>query len=228
MGNSVDIWGVVVVGAGPSGLMAACHAAERGRRTLLLEKNRKPGAKILLSGGTRCNLTHAADRRGIIEAFGTGGRFLHSALAALGPDEVVDLFEAEGVATKVEPGGKVFPATDRAADVLAALLARLRRTDATLALEEPLEELRRVDECFQLMTTRRTLQATSVVLATGGKSYPGSGSTGDGYAWAEAMGHTIVQPVPALGADYDTCRLASGAYGHNIAGRHGPGCRARR
>src|SRR5438046_623935 len=89
------VWDVVVIGAGAAGLLAAIRAAERGRRTLLLEKNRKPGVKILMSGGTRCNLTHATDNRGIVEAFGPPGRFLHSALAALGVAETVDLFEAE-------------------------------------------------------------------------------------------------------------------------------------
>src|SRR5947209_551062 len=95
-------WDAIVIGAGAAGLMAAVHAAERGRRTLLLEKNRKPGVKILMSGGTRCNITHACDNRGIVEAFGPNGRFLHSALAALGVQETVAFFEAEGVATKVE------------------------------------------------------------------------------------------------------------------------------
>src|SRR5205809_6370991 len=95
-------WDVVVIGAGAAGLLAACRAAEEGRRTLLLEKNRKPGVKILMSGGTRCNLTHATDNRGIVEAFGTPGKFLHSALAALSVEETLQLFESEGVATKVE------------------------------------------------------------------------------------------------------------------------------
>src|SRR5947207_9298763 len=103
------VWDVVVIGAGAAGLLAASRAAERGRRTLLVEKNRKPGVKILMSGGTRCNLTHATDNRGIVEAFGPPGRFLHSALAALGVAETVDLFEAEDVPTKVEETGKVFP-----------------------------------------------------------------------------------------------------------------------
>ncbi len=111
-------WDVVVVGAGAAGLVAAFHAAERGRRVLLLEKNRKAGAKILMSGGTRCNLTHATDVRGILRAFGPTGRFLRSALGALGPRQVVEMFEAEGVATKVEPTGKIFPASDKALDVL--------------------------------------------------------------------------------------------------------------
>src|SRR3954471_12067591 len=132
------LWDVVVIGAGAAGLVAALRAAELGRRVLLLEKNRKPGVKILMSGGTRCNLTHATDNRGIVEAFGPPGRFLHSALAALSVQDTVALFEAEGVATKVEETGKVFPVSDKAADVLHALLQRLDRSGATLSLEEPL------------------------------------------------------------------------------------------
>src|SRR5438477_6891797 len=102
-------WDIVVLGAGAAGLVAALRAAERGRRTLLLEKNRKPGVKILMSGGTRCNLTHATDNRGIVEAFGPPGRFLHSALASFSVEDTVAFFEAEGVPTKVEETGKVFP-----------------------------------------------------------------------------------------------------------------------
>src|SRR6516164_8857015 len=102
-------WDVVVVGAGAAGMMAAIRASELGRRVLLLEKNRKPGVKILMSGGTRCNITHATDNRGIVEAYGPPGRFLHSALAAFGVQDTVVFFEAEGVPTKVEETGKVFP-----------------------------------------------------------------------------------------------------------------------
>src|SRR6266851_5235284 len=93
---------VIVIGAGAAGLLAAARCAERGKRTLLLEKNRKAGVKILISGGTRCNITHATDNRGIVEAFGPSGRFLHSALAALSVQETIELIEAEGVPTKVE------------------------------------------------------------------------------------------------------------------------------
>src|SRR5436309_4336632 len=135
------LWDVVVVGAGTAGLVAALRAAGLGRRTLLLEKNRKPGVKILMSGGTRCNLTHATDNRGIVEAYGPPGRFLHSALAALSVQETIDLFEAEGVPTKVEETGKVFPVSNKALDVLEALLRRLRRSGATLALGEPVRDL---------------------------------------------------------------------------------------
>src|SRR5437588_6919035 len=111
-------WDVVVIGAGAAGLMAAVHAAERGKRTLLLEKNRKPGVKILMSGGTRCNITHACDNRGIVEAFGPNGRFLHSALACLSVADTIQFFEDLGVATKVEETGKIFPISNKALDVL--------------------------------------------------------------------------------------------------------------
>lgn len=189
---------VVVIGAGAAGLMAAIRAAERSRRTLLLEKNRKPGVKILMSGGTRCNITQNTDRRGIVRAFGSQGPFLHSALSALSPSELVEFFEAEGVATKIEETGKVFPVSNRATDVLAALLRRLRRTECELALDEAVTEVRRDEQGFQVVTSKRTVVADKVILTTGGKSYPGCGTTGDGYAWAAALGHSIVTPRPAL------------------------------
>src|SRR5438128_7608568 len=185
-------WDVVVVGAGAAGLMAAIHAAERGRRTLLLEKNRKPGVKILMSGGTRCNITHATDNRGIVEAFGPPGRFLHSALAALSVDATVDFFEGEGVATKVEETGKIFPVSNKALDVLGALLRRLHRSGATLALQEPVRDLASTEAGFVVTTPGRVIGAGRVVLTTGGQSYPGCGTTGDGYTLAGRFGHTII------------------------------------
>ena len=194
----MDDWDVVVVGAGPAGLMAGARAAQGGRRTLLVEKNRKPGAKILMSGGTRCNLTHATDAKGIVAAFGPPGRFLHSALSRLGPQDLVDLLESEGLATKIEPGGKVFPESDKAADVLAALVRRLERSRAVLALGEPVVEIHSHGPGFCLRTAVRTLQTAKLILATGGQSYPRCGTTGEGYAWAAALGHTIVPPRAAL------------------------------
>jgi len=191
-------WDVVVIGAGAAGLLAAIRAAERGRRTLLLEKNRQAGVKILMSGGTRCNITHATDNRGIVEAFGPPGRFLHSALAALSVQETIELIEAEGVPTKVEETGKVFPVSNKAADVLNALLSRLRRSGATLSLEEPVQDLRQNDGSFALTASGRTVTASSVILTSGGQSYPGSGTTGDGYGFSARLGHTIITPRAAL------------------------------
>jgi predicted Rossmann fold flavoprotein len=197
-------WDVVVIGAGAAGLMAAIHASEQGRRVLLLEKNRKPGVKILMSGGTRCNLTHATDNRGIVEAFGPPGRFLHSALAALSVDDTIAFFEGEGVATKVETGtggtgpGKVFPVSNKALDVLNALLRRLHRSGATLALQEPIRDLRVNEASFSMVTPGRVVGARRVILTTGGQSYPGCGTTGDGYTLASRFGHTVIPPRPAL------------------------------
>lgn len=191
-------WDVGVIGAGAAGLVAAARAAERGKRTLLLEKNRKAGVKILMSGGTRCNITHATDNRGIVAAYGPPGRFLHSALAALSVEDTIALFEGEGVATKVEETGKVFPVSNRAADVLDALLRRLHRSGAALAQGEPVLDVRRDEAGFTLTTPRRVVSAARVIVTTGGQSYPGSGTTGDGYRWLAAFGHTIVPPRPAL------------------------------
>jgi predicted Rossmann fold flavoprotein len=189
---------VIVIGAGAAGLLAAVRAAERGRRTLLLEKNRRAGVKILMSGGTRCNITHATDNRGIVEAFGAPGRFLHSALAALGVQETIQLFVSQGVVTKVEETGKVFPVSNKAADVLDALLRRLGRSGATLSLGEPVLDLTPTEDSMSVTTSGRVLLARRVILTSGGQSYPGSGTTGDGYGFAQRLGHTIVPARPAL------------------------------
>jgi predicted Rossmann fold flavoprotein len=196
------LFDVVVIGAGAAGLLAAAVAAERGRRTLLVEKNRRPGVKILMSGGTRCNITQATDKWGIVRAYRQQGNFLHSALAALGPADLVKLIEDEGVPTKVEETGKVFPVSNRATDVLDALVRRLDRSGAELALNSPATAIEREGERFRVAIRNATedvaYSAAKVILTTGGQSYPGSGTTGDGYAWAAALGHTIVPPRPAL------------------------------
>ena len=192
-------WDAIIAGAGAAGLMAAIHAAERGRRVLLLEKGKKPGVKILMSGGTRCNITHDCDVRGIIEAFGKNGKFLHSALAAHGPRDSIAFFNDEGVPTKIEETGKIFPVSNRALDVLDALLRRLQRSGATLSTSEPMAAIRAMPEGgFQLTTPKRELTCERVLITTGGKSFPGCGTTGDGYAWASQFGHTIVPTRPSL------------------------------
>jgi predicted Rossmann fold flavoprotein len=194
----IEQWDAIVVGAGAAGLLAAARAAELGRRTLLLEKNRKAGVKILMSGGTRCNITHDCDVRGIVAAFGRNGPFLHSALAAFSPKEVVDLFHNEGMATKVEPGGKIFPVSDRAIDVRDALVRRLIRSGATMSLGEPVLDIRHDQDGFVVQTPTRSLKTVKVLITSGGMSYPGCGTTGEGYIWATSFGHTIVKPRPAL------------------------------
>jgi predicted Rossmann fold flavoprotein len=213
---------VAILGAGAAGLVAAFRAAERGRRVLLVEKNRRPGVKILMSGGTRCNITNARGlrrievvsgpidpaydsrqaqgARSIQQAFGTGGAFLGPALKALGVEGTIALFEGEGVATKVEGNGKVFPVSDRATDVLDALLRRLERSGATLRCNCPVRAIspRGEGEGFDVSLPDATTGARRVVVAVGGQSYPGCGTTGDGYALARRFEHAIVEPRPAL------------------------------
>lgn len=193
-----NTWDVIVIGAGAAGILAATRAAERGLRVTLLEKNRKPGVKILMSGGTRCNITHATDRRGIEVAFRDQGRFLRSALAEFGPEDAVHLVESEGVPTKTESGGKIFPQSDRAVDVLNAFLRRLQRSGAKLVVQAPVSAITQTCEGFSVATSDAVLLARAVIITTGGKSYPGCGTTGDGYGFGLKTGHACVEPQPAL------------------------------
>jgi predicted Rossmann fold flavoprotein len=202
-----DKWDVIVVGAGAAGLMAAASAGIRGRRVLVLEKNTKIGVKILMSGGTRCNITHNCDSRGIADAFGRRqGKFLRSALAALSPEEVIYKIESLGVATKVEDTGKIFPVSNKAIDVRDALVTLATDAKAKILTEHPVTNILRRDSGesddepggFVVQTEQQRFEAKNLIITTGGKSYPGCGTTGDGYAWAESFGHSIVNTVPAL------------------------------
>ena len=195
-------WDVIIVGAGAAGLMTAASAAARGRRVLVLEKNRKIGVKILMSGGTRCNITHNCDSRGIAEAFGRQGKFLRSALAALTPEAVIQKIEALGVQTKVESTGKIFPVSNKAIDVRDALVQLATDAGANILTEQPVRKIATIgpddDQRFVVHTEAQNFTAESLVITSGGKSYPGCGTTGDGYAWAQKFGHSIVPTVPAL------------------------------
>ena len=191
-------WDVIVVGAGAAGLLAGISAGKSGAKTLVLEKNRKPGVKILMSGGTRCNITHNTDNRGIVKAFGNNGKFLHSPLAAFSVDETIRFFNQAGVATKIEATGKIFPVSNKALDVLDALLNQLKHENATLMLETPVLDIDPNEDGFLLNTAINNFHAKKIILTTGGLSFPGCGTTGDGYKFAMKFGHTIKETQPAL------------------------------
>ncbi len=190
---------VIVIGGGAAGLWAAGTAATRGKRVLVLEKNRKPGVKILMSGGTRCNITHHCGIDGIMQAFGNQGRFLKPALHRLSPQQVVQEFEHLGVATKIEETGKVFPVSDRALDVRDALVRRLEAAGAQLKSGVAVDGFTRDEQGGWLVVAETVVyRAVSVVLCCGGLSYRECGTTGDGYAWVERLGHSLQPTYPAL------------------------------
>lgn len=214
-------WDVAIIGGGAAGLMAAASAAQQNKSVLLLEKNRKFGVKILMSGGTRCNITHNCDVREIVRAFGRNGKFLHSALSMLSPSQVVELFESLGVETKVESTGKVFPVSNRAIDVRDALLNLANESGALLVNECPVHGISSVDvadSCpiFKIDSQRGMIDSRSVIITTGGLSFPGCGTTGDGYAWAKSFGHSIVSTVPALTPVLSNCSWANELKGVTI------------
>ena len=217
MSYSEQSWDVIVIGGGAAGLMASASAAQFGKRTLLLEKNRKFGVKILMSGGTRCNITHNTDVRGIVEAFGRNGKFLHSALSVLSPADCVELFNSLGVETKVESTGKVFPVSNKAIDVRDALVRYARDNGAELVNETPVVGLQKLESGeFEVETDGGSIQCRSVIVTTGGLSFPGCGTTGDGYPWAESFGHSIVDTVPALTPLLSRCEWANELKGVTI------------
>ena len=186
---------VLVVGAGSSGLMAAINAASQGARVLLLEKNKRPGRKLLLSGGGRCNVTNRTSRQDLIAHIPGNGKFLYSALNQFDQDDIIDFFQSRGVALKEEDHGRLFPVTNSARTILDTLLAELEALDVTIWYEAPVERLLLDREAGRvrgvLLASGREVLAPAVVLAVGGRAYPKTGATGDGYAWARAAGHTI-------------------------------------
>ncbi len=165
---------------------------------VLLEKNSKTGVKILMSGGTRCNLTHHTDAKGILRAFGRAGRFLQPSVGAFPPDNVVGMFHRLGVATKVESTGKIFPASNRAVEVRDALQRFAIESGARLRLRCGVRSLTREGGRWRIETSEGVELADRVIVTAGGRSWPGCGTTGDAYDWLRRLGHTIVAPRPAL------------------------------
>ena len=189
---------VVVIGAGAAGMMAAYAAASHQASVKLLEKNNKTGVKILMSGGTRCNLTHHTDARGIAEAFGHAKRFLQPSLGAFPPQAVVDFFESAGIATKVESTGKVFPVSNRAVHVRDALHRYAVDSGVEIRTGCGVTRIRPDGKRWIVETEESAIVTDRVIVTTGGKSWPGCGTTGDAYAWMTKLGHAIERTRPAL------------------------------
>jgi len=190
---------VIIVGGGAAGLMAAGQAAQAGVRTLLLEKMGRPGRKLLISGKGRCNLTNTAPIEEFIQHFGKNGRFLRQAFHRFFAPDLLAFFASIGIPTVTERGGRVFPASESAGEVIAALETWTRRLGVELRLRTPVDRLLVEGQQITGVAAAGTIwPAAAVIVATGGASYPGTGSTGDGYRLAASVGHTITPVRPAL------------------------------
>lgn len=199
-GIHVEKFDLIVIGGGPAGIFGAGFAARQGRRVLLLEKNARCGAKLLITGKGRCNVTHAEnDPRRFVEVFGRQGRALLTALYSFGVEDVVAFFSDRGLALKRERGGRIFPSSADALAVQQVLDDFLREAGVTVKTGCTVEQIHRQQQRIStLKTSCGDYAATNYLIATGGKSYPETGSTGDGYRWAAELGHRIVALRPVL------------------------------
>lgn len=193
-----EVWDVIVAGGGPAGYTAAVFAARRGLSVLLLEKTRFSLTKLKISGKGRCNLTNNCTVPEYFENILRGERFLRSAIASFGPSEIMAFFEEAGVPLKTERGRRVFPVSDKAADVAQALIREAERSGVTVRNEAVLSLLTDQGRVSGVETRNGRIAARSVIVATGGLSYPKTGSTGDGYRMAADAGHTVNPCSPAL------------------------------
>ncbi|MBR4661372.1 MAG: aminoacetone oxidase family FAD-binding enzyme [Clostridia bacterium] len=190
--------GVAVIGAGPAGMFAALKAAEAGAAVTLFEKNEKVGRKLAITGKGRCNVTNDCAPAEVISHAIRGGKFLYSSVFRFPPRRIMDFFEDAGVPLKTERGNRVFPASDRAYDVVDALRAKLISSGVRLRTSCPVLSVLKTDGGYEVKTHRAAERFRSVVVATGGISYPLTGSTGDGYEFARAAGLPVVDPFPSL------------------------------
>ena len=210
----------IVVGGGAAGMMAAISASQQGQKVLLVEKNPRLGKKLLITGKGRCNVTNACTAEEVLQNTPRNGRFLFSAMTAFPPEKVMAFFEENGCPLKVERGNRVFPVSDRSASILECL-QNLLEAGKVDRIQASVRHILTRDGCVSgVFTDSGAFSSRWVILATGGVSYPATGSTGDGYGMAEKLGHTVVPPVGSLvpleteGTD---CREMQGLSLRNVA-----------
>ena len=209
----------IIIGGGPAGMFAAITAARRGQKVLLLEKNGRLGKKLLITGKGRCNITNNCDNQTVLNNTPRNGRFLYSALDGCSPQDVMAFFESQGCAVKTERGDRVFPVSDRSQSVLEALQKALRQAGVTVMEACAQQILTQQGAVCGVKTSRGSFQAGWVILATGGLSDPATGSTGDGFAMAQALGHTVTPcqgslvPLETAGQD---CQAMQGLSLRNV------------
>ncbi|MBE6924249.1 MAG: NAD(P)/FAD-dependent oxidoreductase [Ruminococcaceae bacterium] len=191
-------WDVIVIGGGPAGMFGAITAARQGKRVLLLERNDRLGKKLLITGKGRCNVTNDCDAREVLQNIPRNGRFLFSAMAAFPPEKAMSFFEESGCELKTERGNRVFPVSDRSQSILEALQREMRCNGVMVKTARATEILTADGRVTGIAAGKERFAAQSVILATGGLSYPTTGSTGDGYEMARRLGHTVTPTEGSL------------------------------
>jgi predicted Rossmann fold flavoprotein len=187
---------IAVIGGGASGLMAAYTAAENGADTVVFEKNDRPGVKLRITGKGRCNVTNNCTRQEFFDNVVSNPKFLYSAYSAFSSQDVMAFFEECGVPLKTERGARVFPVSDKAYDIVEALVKRCRGAGVSFVYEKVKSVVK--NESFTVATVNKEYEFDRVLIAAGGESYPRTGSTGDGYRFAASLGHNIIKPSPSL------------------------------
>ncbi len=190
---------VIVVGAGPAGLIAAGRAGELGAKVLMLEKMERPGRKLLITGKGRCNITNNLSISDFITHVYPNGKFLRNSFSKYYSQDIIELLKKYGVESTLERGGRYFPASNKASDVLKALLSWVSEFNIDIHCKKKVEKLLIKDNAITgLIAAGKMYSANKIIITTGGKSYPATGSTGDGYTLSKRVGHTIITPNPAL------------------------------
>ena len=195
------IYDIAIIGAGPAGLMAGIRAGELGAKVILLEKNKRPGLKLLTTGGGRCNITNAIwSAKELAEKYGSNGKFLISAFNKFGAQEIINFFNDRGVFTKIEKINQVFPESNRSTEILNTLISEFKKNGGLVITEATVRNIVSSDNKITkiVLNNNEEIIAHNYIIATGGRSYPDTGSTGDAYLWLKKLGHSIITPQPAL------------------------------
>ena len=194
----MNYYDIIVAGGGPAGMMAAIAAAGSGKKVLLLERNEKLGKKLYITGKGRCNITNDAEMSDFYSHIVKNPKFLRSALSRLDNRDLISFMNERGLKTKVERGGRVFPLSDRSSDVINVLVKEVERRGVVCRLNCRIVSISKRTSVFEVNTAKKSYEAGKIIIATGGLSYPSTGSTGDGYRIAEALGHEIENTRPSL------------------------------
>ncbi len=197
---SKKMFDLIIIGGGPGGLMAAAEASKYGLSFLVLEKNDRPGKKLLVTGGGQCNLTHVQPIKDFLSHYHEKAKFAGKAIRLFPPNDLIKWFQDQGVQMEVTEQGKVFPKSRKASDILMALIKRIHSKDEHILCGVTVNSIVKKADFFQVISANESWNAYNIMIATGGRSYPSLGTTGDGYQLAERMGHRIVETQPALAA----------------------------